>query len=101
SADRAARTQQRGRARRRGFRTGKEPRIAAAVAIGFFGSARIRTLATEPDGWRGTAAARRSGTVRPAVCRTPSLLSPGERGGGDDGQAVGVHLRRDRRCIAT
>ncbi len=78
SADRVARTRQRGRARRRGVRTGKEPRIVTAVANGFPGSARIRTLATEPDGWHRTAAAGRSRPVRSTVCGTPSLLSPGE-----------------------
>ena len=94
-------TRQRGRARRRGFRTGKEPRIAAAVAIGFPGSAAIRTLAAEPDGWRGTAAARGSRAVRPTVRGTPSLLSPGEPGGGNRGKAVDFHLRGNRRCVAT
>ena len=50
---RVARTQQRGRARRRSLRAGTEPRIAAALAIGFLGSARIDEL------WRRSLDGRR------------------------------------------
>ena len=35
------------------------------------------------------------------VCGTPSLLSSGECGHRNHGQAVGLYLHRDRRCIAT
>src|SRR5258708_12333570 len=90
-----------GRGRGWGFGTGNEPRIASAVAIGFSGSEPSRTLATEPGGWRGTAAPRGSRAVRQTVRRTPSLLSAGECCHRDYGQAIGVYLRRDRGRIAT